>query len=244
VLIPSLPSLLPSLPFPQTAKSAKASGADALLVTGHEAAAHGGDVTSLVLVPAIASKVPELPLIAAGGFGDGRGLLAALSLGADAVAMGTRFACTEESPLHENVKKVIVSEGQTESSTVYSKNIDGIWARVMKTPFAAEAAGKRANPLVVLIEALKQAKRFGVNPLKVLPGLFMEPDKIYMLAQFGGATRKFELATVSAVYCAGVVWWWGGGWREKEGSWHATVCASAFIPREEVLSRGRVSLGK
>lgn len=193
VLILSFP--LP--PFSPTAKSAKSSGADALLVTGHEAAAHGGDVTSLVLIPSIAANVPDLPLIAAGGFGDGRGLLAALSLGADAVAMGTRFACTEESPLHENVKKAITSDGQTESSTVYSKNIDGIWARVMKTPFAAEAASKRANPLVVAIEALKQAKRFGVNPLKVLPGLFMEPDKIYMLAQFGGATRKFELATVS-----------------------------------------------
>jgi len=196
----SLHVLILSFPLPPlspTAKSAKSSGADALLVTGHEAAAHGGDVTSLVLIPSIAANVPDLPLIAAGGFGDGRGLLAALSLGADAVAMGTRFACTEESPLHENVKKAITSDGQTESSTVYSKNIDGIWARVMKTPFAAEAASKRANPLVVAIEALKQAKRFGVNPLKVLPGLFMEPDKIYMLAQFGGATRKFELATVS-----------------------------------------------
>ncbi len=183
-------------PPPPIAKSAQASGADALLVTGHEAAAHGGDVTSLVLVPAIASKVPELPLVAAGGFGDGRGLLAALSLGADAVAMGTRFACTEESPLHANVKAVIASAAQTESDTIYSKNVDGIWARVMKTPYASEAARTRPNPITVLVEAMKQARRFGINPIKVLPGLFVEPEKIFMLAQFGGATRKFELATV------------------------------------------------
>lgn len=182
------------------AKSARASGADALLVTGHEAAAHGGDVTSLVLVPVIASNMPDLPLVAAGGFGDGRGLLAALSLGADAVAMGTRFACTKESPLHENVKGAISSPEKTENDTVYSKNIDGISARVLKTPFAAQTAVSRPNPLRVLIEALKQAKQFGVNPVKILPGYFWEPDKIYMLAQFGGATRKFELATVGPIW--------------------------------------------
>src|SRR5690554_7724098 len=64
------------------ALSAQKIGAETLLVTGHEAAAHGGAVTSLVLIPAIASKV-DIPVIGTGGFADGRGLLAALSLGAD-----------------------------------------------------------------------------------------------------------------------------------------------------------------
>lgn len=68
-------------------------------------------------------------------------MLAALSLGADAVAMGTRFACTQESPLHENVKQAIVQERTTESDTIYSKHFDGIHARVMKTP-ATEAANR------------------------------------------------------------------------------------------------------
>lgn len=106
---------------------------------GHEAAAHGGDVTSLVLIPSIRARV-DLPIIAAGGFGTGQGLLAALSLGADAVAMGTRFACTQESPLHENVKQAIVHEKMTESDTIYSKHFDGIWARVMRTPTTEQAA--------------------------------------------------------------------------------------------------------
>ena len=73
------------------ALSAQASGADALMVTGHEAAAHGGDVTSLVLVPAI-SQAFNIPVIATGGFADARGLMAAFSLGAEGVAMGSRLA--------------------------------------------------------------------------------------------------------------------------------------------------------
>ena len=71
------------------AKAAITAGADALLVTGHEAAAHGGDVTSL-LVPALSQRFPDTPIIAAGGWANGRGLAAAMTLGADGVAMGSR----------------------------------------------------------------------------------------------------------------------------------------------------------
>lgn len=72
------------------ALAAEKSGADALIVTGHEAAGHGGAVTSLVLIPSIVDAV-KIPVIAAGGFADGRGLAAALALGAEGVSMGTRF---------------------------------------------------------------------------------------------------------------------------------------------------------
>ena len=124
------------------ALSAQAIGADALLVTGHEAAAHGGDVTSLVLVPAIAAKV-GIPLIATGGFADGRGLLAALALGAEAIAMGSRFATTQDSPLNETTKQAVVSK--TEQDTIYSKNFDGIPARVMKTPRSVKETRRPMN---------------------------------------------------------------------------------------------------
>ena len=70
-------------------------GCDALAVTGHEAAAHGAAAASLVLIPVVASQV-NIPLIAAGGFYDGRGLAAALALGAEGVSMGTRFIVTKE----------------------------------------------------------------------------------------------------------------------------------------------------
>ena len=87
------------------------------MVTGHEAAAHGGKVTSLCLIPNIADIV-DIPIIAAGGFGDSRGLVAALALGADAIAMGSRFATSTESPVHQNVKSTVV-EKRVED-TIYS----------------------------------------------------------------------------------------------------------------------------
>lgn len=113
------------------ALAAQNSGADALLVTGHEAAAHGGAVTSLVLIPQLAAQV-SIPLVATGGFGDGQGLLAALSLGAEAIAMGTRFAASKESPIHQLTKEAIVQKQSTD--TIYSDRFDGIYCRVMKSP--------------------------------------------------------------------------------------------------------------
>src|SRR5450759_5818510 len=85
------------------AKRAQEYGTDGIIATGHEAAAHGDLVTSLVLIPSLVDAV-TIPVIAAGGFADGRGLAAALSLGAEGIAMGTRFMTTKESPLHEAYK--------------------------------------------------------------------------------------------------------------------------------------------
>ena len=76
-------------------------------------------MTSLVLVPSIASKV-SIPVIGCGGIADGRGLAAMLSLGAEGIAMGSRLATTAESPLAEPVKAKIVS--MTENDTIYGKN--------------------------------------------------------------------------------------------------------------------------
>lgn len=125
------------------AEGAIASGADALMLTGHEAAAHGGDVTSLVLVPSISKRFPEVPIVAAGGFADGRGLACAITLGADAVAMGSRFAVTKESSLSQKMKEIVSSPDSTESDTLYGKNFDGIPARVIKSD---ESVRLMANP--------------------------------------------------------------------------------------------------
>ena len=119
------------------AHRAELDGADALAVTGLEAAAHGGEPTCLVLVPLIASMV-DIPIIAAGGFCDGKGLAAALALGADGVSMGTRFVLTQESMVHERVKEVGLKA--TAEDTMRSDKIDGLPGRFWSNRAAIEMA--------------------------------------------------------------------------------------------------------
>jgi enoyl-[acyl-carrier protein] reductase II len=183
------------------ALSAQKSGADALLVTGHEAAAHGGDVTSLVLVPAI-SEIVDIPVIATGGFADGRGLMAAFSLGADAIAMGSRLATSSDSPLHQNMKDAVVEK--SEQDTIYSKNFDGIPARVMRTPEGIKATKKPMNFIIACIEAMKAAAIVKQPLWKIMLGMLAMMDKVKLLAYFGAAVPRLKAATVDGDYKKGV----------------------------------------
>lgn len=94
-------------------------GCDAVSIDGFECAGHPGedDVTSLILIPATADAL-EIPIAASGGFGDGRGLVAALSLGAEAMNMGTRFCATQEAPLHDNVKQALVNASEIDTRLI------------------------------------------------------------------------------------------------------------------------------
>ncbi len=94
-------------------------GCDAVSIDGFEAAGHPGedDVTSLVLIPLTRDAV-RIPIIASGGFADGRGLVGALGLGADGVNMGTRFVATREAPVHENVKRVLVGRSERDTRLI------------------------------------------------------------------------------------------------------------------------------
>ncbi len=95
------------------ARTAVSLGCDAIVIDGFECAGHPGedDVTSLVLIPATVDAV-DVPVIASGGFGDGRGLAAALALGAEGVNMGTRFLATREAPVHDNVKRALTERDE------------------------------------------------------------------------------------------------------------------------------------
>jgi len=95
-------------------------GVAAISIDGFECAGHPGeeDVTGLVLIPAAANKL-SIPIVASGGFADGRGLAAALSLGADGINMGTRFMVTQEAPMHENIKQKIVDMNETDTSLIF-----------------------------------------------------------------------------------------------------------------------------
>lgn len=172
-------------------------GADALMVTGHEAAAHGGAVTSLVLIPSLVQQFPTTPIIAAGGFATGSGLLAALSLGADGVAMGTRLAITKESPLHSHVKQTLAHPDQTVFDTIYGRNFDGIPARVLSTPKAQQQMKSPPKFPTIFYRAFQAAIKLNIPLWRVIPGLIQQWDKMYTIAQFGAATQALEAATIS-----------------------------------------------
>lgn len=133
------------------ATKAVQAGCDALVVTGHEAAAHGAAATSMVLIPIVASVV-NVPLIAAGGFYNGRGLAAALALGADGISMGSRFMVVRESMVHDNFKCLCLEA--TEQDTLYDTVFDGMEGRVLKTKEALAMTRRRGFPVM---EAFKGA---------------------------------------------------------------------------------------
>jgi len=184
------------------ARAAIASGADSLMVTGYEAAAHGSDVGSMALIPSMANEFPDIPLVAAGGIANGQGLVAALALGADAVAMGSRFAVSNESCLSQHVKEEICKAKVFD--TVYGSNFDGIPARILKTPLAEKLMAHPSSMPVVIWRALRAASRFNIPLWKVLPGLMTEWSKLYAVAQFGSATHTLQAATLEGDLKKGV----------------------------------------
>jgi nitronate monooxygenase len=102
------------------ALSSQRMGVDAISIDGFECAGHPGedDIPGLVLIPAAADKV-KIPMIASGGFGDGRGLVAALALGADGINMGTRFCATVEAPIHPRAKQLLVDNDERGTNLIF-----------------------------------------------------------------------------------------------------------------------------
>lgn len=100
-------TVIPVVPSVAIAKRMERSGADAVIAEGTEAGGHVGELTTMVLVPQIADAV-DIPVIAAGGIGDGRAVAAAFMLGAEAVQVGTRFLVARECTVHENYKKKVL----------------------------------------------------------------------------------------------------------------------------------------
>ena len=111
--------IIHKVPAVRYARKAEAVGADAVTIVGFECGGHPGmdDVPSLILVPKAAETL-RIPLIAGGGFCDGKGLVAALALGAEAILMGTRFMATQECPIHKNFKDWMVRAEETETMVI------------------------------------------------------------------------------------------------------------------------------
>ena len=136
------------------AAKAQAIGCDAISIDGFECAGHPGedDVPGLILIPAAAQKI-TIPMVASGGFGDGRGLVAALALGADGINMGTRFMVTKEAPIHDNVKQAAVAASERDTQLIFRKLRNT--ARIFKNGVATKVAELEARPQGAEFEELR-----------------------------------------------------------------------------------------
>lgn len=141
------------------ALSAEKAGVDVISIDGFECAGHPGedDIPGLILIPAAADKV-KIPLLASGGFGDGRGLAAALALGADGINMGTRFTATVEAPIHQSFKDAMVANDERSTDLIFRTFRNT--ARVAKNEIsqqvvAAEREGKDFSAVADLVKGVR-----------------------------------------------------------------------------------------
>jgi len=121
------------------ARTAERIGCDVVSIGGYECAGHPGeeDVTSLILIPLAADAV-KIPVVASGGFGDARGLVAALALGAEGINMGTRFMATQEAPIHPRVKEWLIQATERDTMLILRSLRNSV--RVLKNPVAEKVA--------------------------------------------------------------------------------------------------------
>lgn len=183
--------------------AAERSGADALIVTGHEAAGHGGAVTSLVLIPSIVDAV-KIPVIAAGGFADGRGLAAALALGAEGISMGTRLMNTKESPVHESMKKLSVEKEIYD--TIYTPKVDGLPARFMKSEIALKMAKRPLNLISAAYNSREIAKSLGFPWFKLAIAILLSGyGKARQMATMANGFKAFKAGTIEGDNVSGVL---------------------------------------
>jgi NAD(P)H-dependent flavin oxidoreductase YrpB (nitropropane dioxygenase family) len=146
---------VPSVGARRHAEKVAAWGADAVIVQGGEGGGHTGTVPTTLLLPDVVRAV-GIPVIAAGGFFDGRGLVAALAYGACGIAMGTRFLLTSDSPVPDAVKREYLSRGVRD--TVVTTRVDGVPHRVLRTPLVEGL--EHAGRLGALVRSAANAARF------------------------------------------------------------------------------------
>jgi NAD(P)H-dependent flavin oxidoreductase YrpB (nitropropane dioxygenase family) len=147
--------VIPSIGARRHAEKVAAWDVDAILVQGGEGGGHTGAVPTSLLLPQVVDAV-DVPVIAAGGFFDGRGLVAALAYGAAGIAMGTRFLLTADSAVGEAVKQTYLDKAVTD--TLVTTQVDGVPHRVLRTDFTEKL--DKAGSLSSLPRALRNAMRF------------------------------------------------------------------------------------
>ncbi|MCV7346875.1 (3aS,4S,5R,7aS)-5-hydroxy-7a-methyl-1-oxo-octahydro-1H-indene-4-carboxyl-CoA dehydrogenase [Mycolicibacterium rhodesiae] len=147
--------VIPSVGAAKHARKVAGWGADAVIVQGGEGGGHTGPVATTLLLPSVLDAV-DIPVIAAGGFFDGRGLAAALSYGAAGVAMGTRFLLTSDSTVPEEIKQRYLKAAL--DGTVVSTRVDGMPHRVLRTELVEKL--ESGSPIRGFTAAARNAAKF------------------------------------------------------------------------------------
>ncbi|AHK28385.1 2-nitropropane dioxygenase [Rhodococcus opacus PD630] len=147
--------VIPSIGAAKHAKKVASWGADAVIVQGGEGGGHTGPVATTLLLPSVLDAV-DIPVVAAGGFYDGRGLAAALAYGAAGIAMGTRFLLTQESTVPDSVKQEYLARGLQD--TTVSRKVDGMPHRVLDTELVTSL--EHSGNVRGLVAAARNASKF------------------------------------------------------------------------------------
>ena len=140
------------------AREAVAQGVDVIIAQGGEAGGHTGSVATMALVPQVVDLSRGIPVIAAGGIADGRGLVAALALGCEGINMGTRFMATKEAPIHQNVKEKIVSSDERATSLIFRtmRNTSRVYGNsIAKKAIEMEHEGKTIQEIGPIVSGAK-----------------------------------------------------------------------------------------
>jgi NAD(P)H-dependent flavin oxidoreductase YrpB (nitropropane dioxygenase family) len=190
---------MPTIGAKRHAEKVAEMGVDAIIAQGHEGGGHTGPVPTTLLLPQVTSAV-DVPVLGAGGFFDGRGLVAALAYGAAGIAMGTRFLLTRESTVPDAVKRIYLETQVT--GTVVTRAIDGYPQRVIRTPFidGMEGLGRALS----LARAAQHAWQFrgltGTSMVALLrEGLAMKKSQDLTFAQMAMAANAPMLTRASMV---------------------------------------------
>lgn len=190
---------MPTVGARRHAEKVAALGVDAVIAQGHEGGGHTGPVPTTLLLPQVVDAV-DIPVIGAGGFNSGRGLVAALAYGAEGIAMGTRFLMTQESPVPSEVKAQYLAAKVTD--TVVTSEIDGMPQRVIASD-TVQRLGRGGGLVAMvraLLNALSLARHTGTTPTALMQeGLQMRTRRDMSWAQLAMAANAPMLTRATMV---------------------------------------------
>lgn len=185
--VPAGIKVVPVVPSVAIARRAERFGATAVIAEGGESGGHIGEMSTMALVPQVVDAV-SIPVIAAGGIADGRGMAAAFMLGAEGVQMGTRFLCAEECVAHENYKEKVLKARDID--TIVTGRRLGHPVRALKNPFTNEFAKLEYDAS----KTNEEVEQFGVGALRRAAVEGDEKQGSFLCGQIAGLVKQIEPA--------------------------------------------------